>query len=84
MGMASPLLEGKGGLCLNNNEMASELTEDKGELRDTDIAPGVTNPAKTGLPARPRHVEKADPELSVFGSSVKKQKTGIACIYSYV
>lgn len=44
----SPLLEGKGGIYLSNNEVCTELTEDEGELNNDGVAPGVKNPVTAG------------------------------------
>jgi len=40
----SPLLQDKGGLYLSNNEVASELSQDEGDLSNDGVAPGVRHP----------------------------------------
>ncbi|MBU9731521.1 SDR family NAD(P)-dependent oxidoreductase [Klebsiella variicola] len=44
----SPMLDGSGGLYLSNNEVASELAEDEGQLTNNGVAPGAINPVTAG------------------------------------
>lgn len=44
----SPMLDGKGGFYLSNNEVAQELAEDEGELNNDGVAPGAVNPINAG------------------------------------
>jgi NAD(P)-dependent dehydrogenase (short-subunit alcohol dehydrogenase family) len=44
----SPLLKGKGGVYLSNNEVCTELAEEEGELDNNGVSPGAKNPVNAG------------------------------------
>lgn len=44
----SPLLEGRGGVYLSNNEVCTQLADDEGELDNNGVSSGVKDPVNAG------------------------------------